>query len=69
VSAADLMNQSEARRRQGVSSLLPRCTHCGHRMIFGSVEPAPLDSGTASNDLEDITYYCVQCGTTLVRTK
>jgi hypothetical protein len=52
----------------GLPSLLLPCTHCGHRMIFGSVEPARLGSGAASNDLEDITYYCVQCGTTLVRT-
>jgi hypothetical protein len=27
-----------------------------------------LASGAASNDLEDITHGCVQCGTTLTRT-
>jgi hypothetical protein len=52
----------------GLPSLLLPCTHCGHRMIFGSVEPSRLGSGAASNDLEDITHHCVQCGTTLVRT-
>jgi hypothetical protein len=25
--------------------------------------------GAASNDLEDITHTCVQCGTTLIRTR
>jgi hypothetical protein len=37
-------------------------------MMFASVEPARLGSGGASNDLEDITHSCVQCGTTLIRT-
>jgi hypothetical protein len=52
----------------GLPSLLLPCTHCGHRMMFASVEPARLGSGVASNDLEDITHHCVQCGTAVVRT-
>jgi DNA-directed RNA polymerase subunit RPC12/RpoP len=51
--------------RSGLPSLMLPCTQCGHRMIFTSVEPSRLGSGAASNDLEDITYSCVQCGTTL----
>jgi hypothetical protein len=47
--------------------LLP-CPHCGHRMAITGVAPARLDSGSASNDLEDVTHGCVQCGTTLTRT-
>jgi hypothetical protein len=52
----------------GLPSLLLPCTHCGHTMVFESVVPAQLGSGAASNDLEDITHHCGQCGTTLVRT-
>jgi hypothetical protein len=37
-------------------------------MAITSVAPARLANGGASNDLEDITHSCVQCGTTLVRT-
>jgi hypothetical protein len=37
-------------------------------MMFASIEPARLASGAASNDLEDITHNCVQCGTALIRT-
>jgi hypothetical protein len=44
------------------------CTQCTHRMVFASVDPARLASGAASNDLEDITHRCVQCGTRLIRT-
>jgi hypothetical protein len=47
--------------------LLP-CPHCGHRMTITSVSPARIDAGMESNDLEDVTHGCAQCGTTLTRT-
>jgi hypothetical protein len=37
-------------------------------MAITAVDPAPLANGVASNDLEDVTHGCVQCGTTLTRT-
>jgi predicted RNA-binding Zn-ribbon protein involved in translation (DUF1610 family) len=49
------------------SFLLP-CPHCGHRMAITTVAPARFDNGVESNDLEDVTHACVQCGTTLIRT-
>lgn len=49
------------------SFLLP-CPHCGHRMTVTAVAPARLPSGVETNDLEDITHSCVQCGTKLTRT-
>jgi endogenous inhibitor of DNA gyrase (YacG/DUF329 family) len=49
------------------SFLLP-CPHCGHRMAITAVTPARFAGGVESNDLEDITHSCVQCGTTLTRT-
>jgi hypothetical protein len=49
------------------SFLLP-CPHCGHRMAVTGVVPARFDTGVESNDLEDVTHGCVQCGTTLTRT-
>jgi hypothetical protein len=49
------------------SFLLP-CPHCGHRMAITAVSPARFDNGVESNDLEDITHGCLQCGTTLTRT-
>jgi len=49
------------------SFLLP-CPHCGHRMAITAVCPARFDNGVESNDLEDVTHGCVQCGTTLTRT-
>jgi predicted RNA-binding Zn-ribbon protein involved in translation (DUF1610 family) len=52
----------------GLPSLMLPCTQCGHRMVLVSVEPARLGNGAASNDLEDVTHSCVQCGTTLIRT-
>jgi phage terminase large subunit GpA-like protein len=47
--------------------LLP-CPHCGHRMTITGVAPARIDAGMESNDLEDVTHGCAQCGTTLTRT-
>lgn len=47
--------------------LLP-CPHCGHRMAITAVAPAKFETGSESNDLEDVTHGCVQCGTTLTRT-
>jgi hypothetical protein len=49
-------------------SLLLPCSHCGHRMEITAVAPARYANGAESNDLEDITHTCVQCGATLVRT-
>jgi predicted RNA-binding Zn-ribbon protein involved in translation (DUF1610 family) len=46
--------------------LLP-CPHCGHRMVITAIEPARLDSGARSDDTEDVTHTCVQCGTMLTR--
>jgi len=37
-------------------------------MVITTVEPALLANGAASNDLEDVTHCCVQCGTTIIRT-
>jgi hypothetical protein len=37
-------------------------------MEITAVAPARYPNGAQSNDLEDITHTCVQCGTTLVRT-
>jgi hypothetical protein len=49
-------------------SLLIPCPHCVHRMVIATIEPALLAHGTASNDLEDVTHRCMQCGTTIIRT-
>jgi len=49
------------------SFLLP-CPLFGHRMAITAVSPARLENGAQSNDLEDVTHTCVQCGTTLTRT-
>jgi len=49
------------------SFLLP-CPHCGHRMAITAVAPAQFPGGVESNDLEDVTHACVQCGTSLTRT-
>jgi hypothetical protein len=49
------------------SFLLP-CSHCAHRMVITAVTPALLENGFGSDDLEDITHTCVQCGTTVIRT-
>jgi predicted RNA-binding Zn-ribbon protein involved in translation (DUF1610 family) len=50
------------------SFLLP-CPHCGHRMAVRAVAPALYSSGEASNDLEDVTHTCVQCGTKQISTR
>jgi hypothetical protein len=49
-------------------SLLVPCPLCVHRMVITTVEPALLADGAASNDLEEVTHCCVQCGTTIIRT-
>ena len=33
-----------------------------------AVAPAQLDNGAGSDNLEDVTHTCVQCGTFLTRT-
>jgi hypothetical protein len=37
-------------------------------MEITAIAPARFDNGAESNDLEDVTHGCVQCGTTLTRT-
>jgi len=37
-------------------------------MAVMAVTPARFAGSVGSNDLEDITHGCVQCGTTLTRT-
>ncbi len=49
------------------SFLLP-CAHCGNRMVIRAVTPVSLEGGSESSNLDDITYVCVQCDTTLTRT-
>jgi hypothetical protein len=50
-------------------SLMLPCPYCGHRMEITAIAPARYPNGAASNDLEDITHTCVQCGATLTRTR
>jgi predicted RNA-binding Zn-ribbon protein involved in translation (DUF1610 family) len=50
-------------------SLMLPCPYCGHRMEITAITPALYPKGAASNDLEDITHTCVQCGATLIRTR
>jgi hypothetical protein len=38
-------------------------------MAITASAPALYENGNGSNDLEDITYTCVQCGTTLISTR
>jgi hypothetical protein len=38
-------------------------------MEITAIAPARYPNGAASNDLEDITHTCVQCGATLTRTR
>jgi hypothetical protein len=49
-------------------SLILPCPSCGRRMEIVCVEPAPLPSGRASNDLEDVTYGRSRCGALVIRT-
>jgi hypothetical protein len=50
------------------SFLLP-CPQCGSRMVVKAVTPVPVDDGSnARSGLDDITYGCVQCSVTLIRT-
>jgi hypothetical protein len=37
-------------------------------MVIRSVTPVPVDGSAEASNLDDITYGCVQCGTTLTRT-
>ena len=37
-------------------------------MAITAVAPARYVNGVESNDLEEVTHTCVQCGTTLTRT-
>jgi predicted RNA-binding Zn-ribbon protein involved in translation (DUF1610 family) len=62
------MNHKGVAPSQLPSFLLP-CPHCGHRMAITSIAPARYPNGVESNDLEDVTHTCVQCGTTLTRTR
>jgi hypothetical protein len=50
------------------SFLLP-CPHCGSRLAIMAIAPARLGNGAASNNLEDVTHTCVQCGMVLVGTR
>jgi hypothetical protein len=50
------------------SFLLP-CPYCGSKLAITAVTPARYPDDTASNDLEDITHTCVQCGTKLTSTR
>jgi phage terminase large subunit GpA-like protein len=61
-------NDHRAIAPSGLPSFILPCPHCGHRMEITAVAPARFDNGAESNDLEDVTHGCVQCGTTLIRT-
>lgn len=49
------------------SFLLP-CPECAHRMVIEAVTPVPVEGSNESSGLDDITYGCEACGTTLTRT-
>jgi hypothetical protein len=49
-------------------SLILPCPSCGRRMAIVGMEPAPLPSGRASNDLKDVTHGCSRCGALVIRT-
>jgi hypothetical protein len=36
-------------------------------MVITAIEPARSESDGGSDDLEDVTHTCEQCGTTLTR--
>jgi endogenous inhibitor of DNA gyrase (YacG/DUF329 family) len=52
----------------GLPTFLLPCPHCGHRMTMTAVAPARFEHGRDSNEFEDITHSCVQCGTAVTRT-
>jgi hypothetical protein len=52
----------------GLPTFFLPCPYCLHRMSVTAVAPARLANGAESNELEDVTHTCVQCGTTLTRT-
>jgi hypothetical protein len=37
-------------------------------MVVRAVTPVPLEDNAKTSSLDDITYGCVQCGTTMTRT-
>jgi transcription elongation factor Elf1 len=43
--------------------LLP-CPHCGHHLDVATTAPAKLPGGINSNDLQEVTHVCAQCGAT-----
>jgi DNA-directed RNA polymerase subunit RPC12/RpoP len=50
------------------SFLLP-CPLCGSRLAIAKVAAPRYIDGDDFNDLEDVTYTCVQCGTALITTR
>jgi hypothetical protein len=59
-------NDHRAIDPSGLPSFILPCPH--YRMEITAVAPARFDNGAESNDLEDVTHGCVQCGTMLIRT-
>ncbi len=37
-------------------------------MVVRAVTPVPFDGGEDRASLDDITYSCIKCGTTMTRT-
>jgi predicted RNA-binding Zn-ribbon protein involved in translation (DUF1610 family) len=62
------MHYKYATPSQLPSFLLP-CPQCGNRMAITDVTPARYANGAESNDLEDVTHTCVQCGAALISTR
>jgi hypothetical protein len=50
-------------------SLLLPWLHCGNRLAITAVAAALYANGAPSNELEDATHTCVQCGATLISTR
>jgi len=50
------------------SFFLP-CPQCGNRLAITKVAAPRYIDGDNFNDLEDVTYACVQCGTALITTR